>query len=96
VYYAATIFHPFYKHYCERNWVKIPAWLATNNAAPQKLSVENYARWDRQNGMTVGRLSGSWSGHFSDINVITSLNRSLYPAGLRCRPKMISQHLGVK
>jgi hypothetical protein len=30
-YYAATILHPFYKHYCDKAWAEKPSWLEASN-----------------------------------------------------------------
>ncbi|KAI1523728.1 Dimer-Tnp-hAT domain containing protein [Pyrenophora tritici-repentis] len=30
-YYAATILHPYYKHYCDKAWVEKPTWLEASN-----------------------------------------------------------------
>ncbi|CAO2655095.1 Nn.00g101590.m01.CDS01 [Neocucurbitaria sp. VM-36] len=36
-YYAATILHPMYKHYCDKAWAKKPDWLEASNASFQAL-----------------------------------------------------------
>ncbi|EFQ89361.1 hypothetical protein PTT_14415 [Pyrenophora teres f. teres 0-1] len=36
-YYAATILHPRYKHYCDQAWAEKPDWLALNNLNFQAL-----------------------------------------------------------
>lgn len=36
-YYAATILHPRYKHYCDQAWAQKPDWLASNNLNFQAL-----------------------------------------------------------
>jgi hypothetical protein len=30
-YYAATILHPYYKHYCDKAWAEKPTWLEASN-----------------------------------------------------------------